>query len=77
VLEVPTVPGQESEPVPPLAVQEFAPLLLHAKDVVCPTVTALGVAVNDEIVAAGVALATVTLVDMGVLAPPGPVQLSV
>lgn len=76
-LEVPTVPGQESEPVPPLAVQELAPLLIQARDEVCPTVTTLGTAVNETMVAAGVALSTVTLVDIGALAPPGPVQFSV
>jgi hypothetical protein len=77
VLEVPTVPGHESEPVPPLALQELAPLLLQANEEVCPTVTTLGVAVNDEMVAAGVALTTVTLADCGALAPPGPVQFKV
>ena len=77
VLEVPTVPGQESEPLPPLAEQELAPLLLQANEAVWPTVTTLGVAVKEEMLAAGDALTTVTLADCGALAPPGPVQFKV
>jgi len=36
VLEVPTCPFQPSDPVPPVAVQEVALLLVQASDAACP-----------------------------------------
>jgi hypothetical protein len=77
VLEGATVPVQASVPLPPEAVQEVALLVLHARDEDCPTGTLTGLAANEPMLAAGVALFTVTSTEAGALAPPGPVQLSV
>lgn len=51
VLEVGTTPLHPSAPLPPLAVQELAPVVLHARDVLCPDETTGGVAVNVVTVA--------------------------
>jgi hypothetical protein len=77
VLETGSGPLHPSAPVPPLAVHEVAPLLDQASDVDCPVCTAAGEAVNDPMVGTGGALATLTVTDVGALAPPGPVQVSV
>jgi len=52
-------------------------LVVHASDVLWPTVTVLGLAAKEPMLAAGVALLTVTSTEAGELEPPGPVQLSV
>lgn len=77
VLDGATVPVKASAPLPPLAVHEVALLVVHARDVLCPTVTVPGLAAKEPMLAAGVALFTVTSTEAGALAPPGPVQLSV
>jgi hypothetical protein len=65
VLAVPTDPFQPSVPVPPVAVQEVAPLLVHDNDADCSTWMEVdGVMKNAVTVAAGcVELAAVTFTD--------------
>ena len=77
VLDGLKVPFHPSAPLPPLAVQLLALLVVHANELDCPTSTALGDALSEVTLPGGVALATVTLTDTGTLAPPEPVQLSV
>jgi hypothetical protein len=75
-LVVPTVPLHPSEPVPPPAVQEVAPVVDHASVVVCPDCTVSGEAVKATMLAAAGALVTLTLTELGTLLPPIPVQVS-
>lgn len=77
LLEVATVPVQESAPLPPLAAQEAALLVLHASVVDCPTLIVSGVAVKVLTAAGGAAGVTTSDALAGALAPPGPVQLRV
>jgi len=78
VLKVGFEPAQPSLPVPPVAAQVLAPLVDHARLADCPTAMVDGVAVNALMVGAdGVALATLTTTELGLPAPPGPVQLKV
>jgi hypothetical protein len=70
-------PFQPSAPVPPLAVQELAALVVQLSCVDWPTVNALGVAANEVMFAAGGALVTVTTAELVGLLPPGPVQVRV
>ena len=77
-LEVPTLPFQPSEPVPPDAAHEVALLLLQASEVEPPASTVEGVAVNAETAAlAPGGLLTLTVTETGVPAPPEPVQARV
>jgi hypothetical protein len=78
-LAVPIEPFQPSAPVPPVAVQEVAPLLLHDKEAVCSTWIVLeGVMKNPVTVAGGwVGLAAVTFTDCGEPVPPSPLQINV
>jgi len=77
VLDTSLVPFQPSDPVPPLAVHEVAALVVHASCVDWPTVNIFGVAVKEEMLAAGGELLTVTTAELVALPPPGPEQVSV
>jgi hypothetical protein len=77
VLEVPTDPFQPSDPVPPLAVHEVAPLLLQASDATDPVCSVEGVAVKELTVAAGGGAVTFRATEVGELVPPGPAQVKV
>jgi hypothetical protein len=78
-LEVGFEPAQPSEPVPPVAVQVLAPLVDQASVADCPAGMVAGLAVKELIAAApGVgALVTLTTTELGLPAPPGPVQVKV
>ena len=76
-LAVATGPLQPSDPVPPLAVQELALLLDHARVVDCVVWSEIGAAVNEPMVAGGGVLFTSTVTEPGEPAPPGPEQVSV
>jgi hypothetical protein len=76
-LVVDCAPFQPSEPVPPLAVQALAPLVVQLNTADPPTVSVLGIAVKVRMLAAGVAVVTVTVAALGALVPPVPVQVKV
>jgi hypothetical protein len=77
-LDVGMDPCHMSPDDPPLAAQDVALVLDHASVVVCPVVTVVGLAVNVLTTAAeGPALVTLTMTELDVLVPPGPVQVSV
>ena len=74
----PTLPPQPSEPVPPVAEHTVAPTVAHVRVVDPPVVTVAGAAVNAEMTGrGGGVLVTFNTTELGELAPPGPVQLSV
>ncbi len=77
-LKVGCEPAQPSVPVPPVAVQVFAPVVDHASVADCPASIVDGVAVK-ELMMAGLAggAVTVTTTELGPALPPGPVQVSV
>jgi hypothetical protein len=77
LLDVPSVPFHPSDPVPPPAVQEVAPLVDQASTMDWPVSSVPGVTVNEVMLAAGAAAVTLTLAEAGVLAPPGPLQVRV
>jgi hypothetical protein len=77
VFEVPTVPFQPSDPVPPAAAQEVAPLLVQASEAACPVGIVEGVALKLLTVAAGGGGVTLMLIEFAPLAPPGPLQFRV
>jgi hypothetical protein len=77
VLDVGTCPPQPSLPVPPPAVQPVALLLVQVRLAAAPACSEDGVALNVAIVAAGGVAVTMTLSELGVLVPPGPVQVNV
>jgi hypothetical protein len=69
--------GQPSEPVPPLAVQEVAPVVIQDSAAAPPAVMVGGVAVKATKVGAAGGALTVTLTEAGVPTPPVPEQVSV
>jgi len=78
VLAVATDPVQLSAPLPPLAVHDVALLLDQASEVDWPTTRLVGEALKDVMLAAGGGtLLTLTMTELGPLAPPLPEQLSV
>ncbi len=76
LLEVPTEPVQPT-PVPPLAVHAVAPTVLQDSIADWPLCTVDGVALKRLTWAAGGGLATLTLMELGPLLPPGPLQFNV
>ncbi len=76
-LEVDSAPLQLSEPLPPLAVQPVALLLDQLMLIVPPTCTLAGDTLNVSTLATGGAAVAVTCTELGVEAPPLPVQVSV
>jgi len=78
VLDTPTAPFQLSAPLPPLAVHVVALVVDQAIEVDCPATRLVGDAFMDVMLAAGDgALLTLTMTELGPLAPPAPLQLSV
>ena len=76
-LDAGSLPLQPSPLAPPLAMQPVALLLVQSMSIDCPTCTLVGVTLNVLMLAAeGVAL-TVTMIELGALAPPPPLQVSV
>jgi hypothetical protein len=75
VLDVPTDPPQL--PVPPIAAQAVALLLLQERVDAWPVCMVEGDALNRLTVAAGGGDVTLMLMEFAPLAPPGPVQFSV
>lgn len=77
-LDVGMEPVHASLPEPPVAVHEVALLLDQASVVACPVETVVGRAVKVLTTAAlGGAVVTLTTTVLGVLVPPGPVQVRV
>lgn len=76
-LELGTAPLHPSDPLPPDAEQDVAFTEFQASVVDWPVCIAVGVAVKLAIVATGVVALTVTLIDEGGLAPPGPTHVNV
>jgi hypothetical protein len=62
-LDVAFTPFHPSDPVPPVAVQEVAPLVDHERSVDCPVCTVLGAARKLRTDAAVDGLVAVTLTD--------------
>ncbi len=77
LLEEPTEPFQPSDPVPPVAAHEVAPLLVQASDAACPVWRVVGDAVKVATVAAGGGAVTLSATEVGDPVPPGPVQVNV
>jgi hypothetical protein len=78
MLEVGMAPLHRSAPEPPLAVHDVALVLDQASVAACPVESVVGEAVNWLTTAAeGGALLTLTMTVLGVLVPPGPVQVKV
>lgn len=78
VLEAAFAPFHPSDPVPPLAVQDVALLLVQVSEAACPLCSVLGLATNAVTLAAGDAGAlTLTTTELLLLVPPAPLQLSV
>ena len=74
---VATEPLQPSEPLPPLAAHEVAPVVDQVAVTDCPVCIALGVTEKVLMTGGGGVLLTSTVTDTGVLAPPSPVHVSV
>ena len=77
MLDGATVPAQPSLPLPPLATQAVAPLVVQARLVVWPVNKMKGVALKEVMVTGGGAEVTVTTAAAGKLVPPGPEQVNV
>jgi hypothetical protein len=69
-----SLPVQPSEPVPPPAVQEVAPLVAQESDVDCPTATVVGFAAKF-VTAAGAGFTVTFAVELAL--PAGPVHARV
>jgi hypothetical protein len=77
-LEVPTVPLQPSVPEPPLAVQAVALVVDQDSVVPWPVCKDVAAALNELMDApAPGGLVTLTVVELGLPVPPGPVQVKV
>jgi hypothetical protein len=77
LLETATLPLQPSEPVPPPALHALALLVLHEKEVDCPTNKVFGDATNDMTVGGAGKMLTTTGATAGRLLPPGPEQVKI
>ncbi len=77
VLDVPTEPFHPSVPEPPLAKQAVELLLAQERLVDWPVSSEVGVALSELMLAGGGVVVTVTVSELGTLAPPVPVQVSV
>jgi len=78
LLAVPTEPFQTPVPVSPLPVHAVALLVDQDNDAAWPDVMLVGDMLNAVMLAAGCGtLVTLTTTELGLPAPPGPVQLKV
>ena len=71
------LPFHPSEPVPPPPVHDWALFDVQLNTIVPPAGMLLGVAVKLVMVAAGVTALTTTVMEVGPLDPPVPVQVNV